>query len=130
MDGEEEQSVQAAVEGELRLLDPEVRASPGLVSALLDPEFFEFGVSGRRWDRTTILEATTPAAGEETAAVITGELSGTLLAPGLVQVTYVSDRSGIRAHRSSLWRRTAEGWRLYFHQGTPIPPDHAGRVPG
>jgi hypothetical protein len=23
--------------------------------------------------------------------------------------------------RSSLWRRDEEGWRMVFHQGTPVP---------
>ncbi|MEW2082704.1 DUF4440 domain-containing protein [Streptomyces sp. NPDC005283] len=120
---EERQSVQAAVEGELRLLDHDVRASPDLVSALLDPEFFEFGASGQRWDRTTILSVTTPAPRERPPAVTVSEMSARLLAPDLVQVTYVSDEGGRRARRSSLWRRTAHGWRMYFHQGTLIVPE-------
>ncbi len=108
----------AAVAGELRLLDPEVRGDPDRVSALLDPDFFEFGASGRRWDRTTVLDVVTPA--EEEPAIGVSELSGTVLADGLVQVTYVSELCGRRARRSSLWRRTPDGWRLYFHQGTVI----------
>lgn len=104
----------------LRLLDPAVRAVPDEVLGLLDPEFVEFGASGRRWDRTTILSATTPAPGEEVTTTAVSELTGRMLAPGLVQVTYVSDQSGRRARRSSLWRRRPEGWRLYFHQGTLI----------
>ncbi|MFF3403039.1 DUF4440 domain-containing protein [Streptomyces sp. NPDC002659] len=117
---EAEQSVDAAVEGELHLLDPVVRASPDEVLELLDAEFFEFGASGQRWDRTTILSTTTPVPGEPVKPIAVSDLHGTLLAPGLVQVTYVSDESGRRARRSSLWRRNPEGWRLYFHQGTPI----------
>lgn len=120
MNDEEERSVDAAVEGELRLLDPAVRAVPHLVSELLDPEFFEFGASGARYDRTTILTAIAPSRGERVTATGVSELTGKLLAPGLVQVTYVSDESGRLARRSSLWRRTAEGWRMYFHQGTLI----------
>ena len=30
---------------------------------------------------------------------------------------------GSRSHRSSLWRLTGDGWRLYFHQGTPFSDD-------
>ncbi|MFF5011517.1 hypothetical protein ACFY3G_53280 [Streptomyces phaeochromogenes] len=45
-------------------------------------------------------------------------MSGTLLAPGTVHLTYVADNQGRRARRSSLWRLTKTHWRLYFHQGT------------
>ena len=50
MADESERAVQAAIEAELRLLDPAVRASPSLVLQLLDPDFTEIGASGRRWD--------------------------------------------------------------------------------
>jgi hypothetical protein len=39
-----------------------------------------------------------------------------------VLVTYVSERGERRARRSSVWRKTEDGWRVYFHQGTLIPP--------
>jgi hypothetical protein len=45
MDGNE-QALQAAIDGELRLLEPEVRASPAQVSKLLDPDLSEIGASG------------------------------------------------------------------------------------
>ncbi|ROQ59653.1 hypothetical protein EDD93_7053 [Streptomyces sp. 840.1] len=117
---EEERSVRAAVEGELRLLDPAVRALPDAVTELLDPEFTEFGASGRRYDRTSIL-AVTSADGEGTpvAAAATG-MSGRLLAPGVVHLTFVTERDGRRVRRNSIWRRTGARWRLYFHQGTPV----------
>ncbi|AXK37536.1 DUF4440 domain-containing protein [Streptomyces armeniacus] len=111
--------MQAAIDGELRLLDPEVRASARLVTELLDPEFTEFGASGRRWDRGTVMTAMASGpGGGETPTAVTG-MAGTLLASGVVHLTYVSERDGRRARRSSLWRhRTGVGWRLYFHQGT------------
>ncbi|MFI7242595.1 nuclear transport factor 2 family protein [Streptomyces qinglanensis] len=117
---DEERSVRAAVESELRLLEPEVRASPALVAELLHPAFVEFGASGRRWDRVSILGAVAPPAGSSMHRIVTSDMQATLLAPGAVHLTYVSDNRGRRARRSSLWRLTAVGWRLYFHQGTLI----------
>ncbi|MFF0448947.1 DUF4440 domain-containing protein [Streptomyces sp. NPDC004609] len=129
MDDHTKKAVEAVLAGELRLLDPRVRAEPGAVLALLDPEFFECGSSGRRWDRTSVHEALAPegrdgdgGGGERASAVWVTGLTGTLAAPGLVHVTYVSDSGGRRVLRSSLWRETAEGWRMYFHQGTPTGP--------
>ncbi|MEV1024107.1 DUF4440 domain-containing protein [Streptomyces sp. NPDC050264] len=116
---DERQQIQAAVDGELRLLDPAVRASDELVTALLDPEFFEFGTSGRRWDRESILEATGSVSVHPEHPVQVTKMAGTLLAPGVVHLTYHADHQGRRVNRSSLWRRHPEaGWRLYFHQGT------------
>ena len=40
--------IQAAIACELRLLDPAVRRAADQVEAMLDPEFVEFGASGRR----------------------------------------------------------------------------------
>ena len=83
---EEAASVSAAIEGELRLMDPAVRSSRAEVMRLLDPEFTEVGASGRRY-------------------------------------MYETRFDGRRALRSSLWRKHDDrtGWRMYYHQGTPIP---------
>ncbi|MFJ8824404.1 DUF4440 domain-containing protein [Streptomyces sp. NPDC102467] len=116
---DEQRQIQAAIDGELRLLDPAVRASDEWVTALLDPEFFEFGTSGRRWDRESILKVTGAVSVHPEHPVQVTKMAGTLLAPGVVHLSYHTDDRGRRANRSSLWRRHPEaGWRLYFHQGT------------
>ncbi|MEU9156860.1 DUF4440 domain-containing protein [Streptomyces sp. NPDC048417] len=119
MTDQHERAVQAAIDGELRLRDPEVRASPELVLELLDPEFTEIGASGRRWDAVSILTVTSGGSVSAESPVQVSEMSGTLLAPGVVHLTYFADNQGRRVRRSSLWRLTETGWRLYFHQGTP-----------
>lgn len=116
---EDERSVRAAIAGELRLLDPAVRASADLVSALLDPGFAEFGASGRRYDAASILGVTSSASAGVEPAVRVSDMEGVLLAPGVVHLTYLTDDTRRRVRRSSLWRFTPWGWRLYFHQGTP-----------
>ncbi|MFC9620869.1 DUF4440 domain-containing protein [Streptomyces sp. NPDC056930] len=118
MADESERAVQAAIEAEMRLLDPEVRASRALVSELLDPEFLEFGASGRRWDATSVLTVTSDGSVAPEAPVEVSDMSGVVLAPGIVHLTYFADHSGRRAWRSSVWRLTEVGWRMYFHQGT------------
>jgi hypothetical protein len=49
-----------------------------------------------------------------------------LLDADTAQVTYDStvryDGEVEHGHRSSIWSRTADGWVLRFHQGTPFPP--------
>ncbi|MEW2514500.1 DUF4440 domain-containing protein [Streptomyces sp. NPDC046870] len=115
---ESERAVQAAIDGEMRLLDPEVRASPARVLALLDPEFTEIGASGRLWDAESVLTVTSSGSVSAESPVKVSEMSGVVLAPGVVHLTYFADNQGRRAWRSSLWRLTETGWRMYFHQGT------------
>ncbi|MGR8007441.1 nuclear transport factor 2 family protein [Streptomyces hypolithicus] len=116
----ERSAVDFAIEGELRLLDPLVRNSADLLAELLHPEFREFGTSGRRWDRESIIAALAGADAEATTRpVTTTAMTGVQLAPDLVLLTFDTEAKGRRAHRSSLWRRTERGWLLYFHQGTP-----------
>ncbi|MEV0694557.1 DUF4440 domain-containing protein [Streptomyces sp. NPDC050388] len=120
---EENKAVDAAIEGELKLLDPEVRRSPERVGALLHPEFVEFGASGRIWDRDSIIAL---LAGEHVSGDLAGTVSdikATQLAPDVVHLTFETDHNGRRARRSSLWRRTGRYWLLYFHQGTLFDPD-------
>ncbi|MFI0763274.1 nuclear transport factor 2 family protein (plasmid) [Streptomyces anulatus] len=114
MTDESERAMQAAIDGEMRLLDPEVRASPDRVLELLDPEFIEFGASGRRWDVESILTVTSGDSVSPEFPVKVSEMTGTALAPGVVHLTYFADNQGRRAWRSSLWRLTASGW----HQAT------------
>ncbi|MEU9397426.1 DUF4440 domain-containing protein [Streptomyces sp. NPDC048324] len=118
MTTENERAVQAAIDGELRLLDPEVRASPERVRELLDPEFTEIGASGRRWDAESILTVTSSGSVSADSPVEVRDMAGVVLAPGVVHLTYFADNQGRRVWRSSLWRLTEAGWRVFFHQGT------------
>jgi hypothetical protein len=117
-------AVEAAIMGELRLLDAEVRRSPERLGALLHPDFYEFGSSGRLWDRASVLAELTGKAVPGSRPLTTSRMKGVQLAPDLVHLTFDTEEdNGRRVHRSSLWRRTEVGWRLYFHQGTPFRSD-------
>lgn len=118
--------VEAAIAGELSLLDPAVRASRSAAQRLLDPDFVEVGKSGRRWNRDEMLAELPEMEGsaESGARIEHSRMTGVLLAPGIVHLTYETVNRGVRARRSSLWRRRDDGagWRVFYHQGTPVPP--------
>lgn len=118
----ESPAVVAAIEAELRLLDPAVRSSAELIGELLHPDFTEFGSSGRRWDRDSIIAALTAHDAPTARPVTTSEMRGVELAPHLVLLTFDTEHKEIWAHRSSLWTLTGERWLLYFHQGTVFTP--------
>ncbi|WP_333739502.1 nuclear transport factor 2 family protein [Streptomyces sp. IBSBF 2806] len=119
--------VNAAIAGELALLDPAVRASRARFERLLDPEFVEVGSSGRRYTYEEMLawlpdrQGGSPDGGPRYEP---SSIEAVVLAPGLVHLTYETDFEGGRTRRSSLWRKRGEetGWRMYYHQGTPVPP--------
>lgn len=126
---DEADDVSEAIAAELRLMDPAVRASRTLAAALLDPEFVEVGSSGRRYtyDEMVAELPDHPGSSADGPRYEPSAITGVVLAPGLVHLTYETDFGGRHARRSSLWRKQSEetGWRMYYHQGTPVPPESA-----
>ncbi|MEU3832233.1 nuclear transport factor 2 family protein [Streptomyces microflavus] len=121
-------AVSAAIEGELRLLDPVVRASADLLASLLHPGFREIGTSGRLWNRETIIKALTADDAPRPGPLTASRMQGVELCSDLVHLTFDTESKGLRSHRSSLWRLTGAGWRLYFHQATPFIDDPFAEV--
>ncbi|MER7187668.1 nuclear transport factor 2 family protein [Streptomyces hyaluromycini] len=123
---DETAQVAAAIAGELRLMDPEVRASRELAGELLDPEFVEVGASGRRFAYEQLLAELPdkPGASKDGPRYEPSGMTGVVLAPGLVQVTFEARLGDRRSRHSSLWRRRDErsGWRMYHHHATVVPP--------
>ena len=58
--------IEAVRQGELRLLEADVRASPNEIDALLADEFVEYGSSGRILDKAETMAALRAEAGEST----------------------------------------------------------------
>ncbi|MEU2678441.1 nuclear transport factor 2 family protein [Streptomyces sp. NPDC007107] len=121
-------AVDAAVEGELRLLDPVVRASADVLATLLHPDFREIGTSGRLWQRDTIIAMLTDPDAPRPEPLVATRMRGDQLAPDLVHLTFDTESNSLRSHRSSLWRLTGSDWRLYFHQATPFIDDPFAEV--
>ncbi|MEV5840924.1 nuclear transport factor 2 family protein [Streptomyces sp. NPDC051985] len=117
--------VAAAIAGELRLMDPEVRASRELARELLDPEFVEVGASGRRFTYEQILAELPDKAGasKDGPRYEPSGMTGVVLAPGLVLVTFDARLGDRRSRHSSLWRSRdgKAGWRMYYHHATVVP---------
>jgi hypothetical protein len=89
-------------------------------------DFFEFGMSGRMYRREDTLAVKRAPID---AVLPLPNFQARLLSPEIAQVTYDSavtyDGIVFHAHRSSIWSRTASGWKLRFHQGTPFDPNAA-----
>ncbi|KQU61159.1 ribonuclease H [Rhodococcus sp. Leaf278] len=102
---------------ERELQTPECRRNPGRLVSLLADDFTEVGASGAVWDKTSILDLLSR---EDSVEIEVLELSGRAISADFVLVQWISQTLGKRARRTSLWRRTASGWELIHHQGTPL----------
>lgn len=85
----------------------------------LHPDFVEHGCSGAVWTQDEIL-----------SMVVTVQIAVGLpldnqqmrqLASDTWILTYTSHEPDRSCRRVSIWQELREGWRLRFHQGTPIP---------
>lgn len=98
------------------------RNDPDWMDAMLHPDFEEVGMSGRTYSRAETVDVTGPG------KLVTRPLEGyrmDLIDEDVALVRYIShDTVGDVervAHRASIWVNTNKGWRLQFHQGTPLP---------
>lgn len=109
------------------LLRPETRRSREAMQALLAEDFIEIGSSGRVYDKAAILDLAVHAF---TGRMTLLAFSASALAPTIALTRYdtrLQRAGGNESHsrRSSVWRRSGNGWLIVFHQGTPFTP--AGR---
>lgn len=108
---------------ERELHRPSTRTSETRLRELLHRDFVEIGRSGSRYSLASILERL--AAGdppEVHAQDFELVFSGTGVALVTCRSAHVAEGGDLQRHtrRSSLWKRQREGWRLLFHQATPI----------
>lgn len=116
---EKELAMFRALEEELR--QEESRFDRKRMEELLAPDFVKFGGSGNIHDRRATLEV---ARAPIKAKLPLPDFKARRLTEDVVQVTYNSmvENDGVVQHRrrSSIWTRSASGWVIRFHQGTPF----------
>ncbi|MDJ0568907.1 MAG: nuclear transport factor 2 family protein [Pleurocapsa sp. MO_192.B19] len=90
----------------------------------LAPDFFEFGRSGRIYQRADTLNVPS----QEIPCVIPLiNFKVRFISFDVAQITYISivnyPEGEERSLRSSIWSRSDNKWQLKFHQGTPLKMD-------
>ncbi|MEM7312051.1 MAG: DUF4440 domain-containing protein [Planctomycetota bacterium] len=113
-------------DAEIELHQRSTRCDRSRVDALLHESFVEFGRSGTRYDKNSILSFL--ERDEERGTVLSQDYAVAILSADAALLTYksaiVDDSNEVHqfALRSSIWLKTADSWNLRFHQGTPTDP--------
>jgi hypothetical protein len=89
---------------------------------MTDAEFFEVGASGRRYSRDyvlDVLEKRFADPGEDVWEC--SDFHCLQLARDTYLVTYtLLQQKQRKTRRASIWRRSREGWKIVYHQGTVV----------
>lgn len=84
------------------------------------PDYWEVGASGQRYSREFILDfvAKSPPVDAISAGWQTSDYALRRLGPDTYLFTYNLTQGERFTRRSTIWRKTQEGWLILYHQGT------------
>jgi hypothetical protein len=100
---------------------PEFGAMRKDFEAMLEPEFWEVGASGRRYSREYVLdELEKRHATPQTEQWETRDFHCMEIAPENYLLTYTLIGQGRVTRRATLWRRRGAAWKIVYHQGTVV----------
>lgn len=103
---------------EQSLLDPSIRQSPEQLNKLIAEDFFEFGSSGKVYNKQDCLE---PDEIQITFGV--SDFKVKELSKDVMLATYKTKEDGAVSLRSSIWKQNGDEWQIVFHQGTKVQED-------
>ena len=96
---------------------------------LTHEEFWEIGASGRHYSREEVLETAVKryenpeyrgVKSPPEDAWVTEDFQCREIAPDNYLLTYTLHQGERVTRRSTIWRRTGEGWKILYHQGTVV----------
>ena len=131
-------------------MQPEIKTAPGLQTVLAElsarepifhrPEFgttradfermtaedfWETGASGRRYSRAFVLdELEKRFAAPHDDLWETSDFHCRQLSEDTYLLTYTLLQDRVRlTRRATIWRKSADGWKILYHQGTVVAPE-------
>ena len=91
---------------------------------MTDAEFWEVGASGRRYSRDFVLHTLENRAPDpQESKWLTRDFQCREIAADNYLITYTLFQGPRVTRRATLWRRSADGWKVLYHQGTIVQPD-------
>lgn len=98
---------------------PEFGVTRADYEAMMADEFWETGASGQRYSKQLVLDTLEARQAQPQADPWeTSEFYCQQLAPDNFLLTYTLRQDQRITRRATLWRRTARGWLIVYHQGT------------
>ena len=89
--------------------------------AMTAEDFWEVGASGRRYSRDHVLDVLDERQRNPQADPWeTSEFHCRQLADPVYLLTYTLRQGERVTRRATIWRRDPDGWKIVFHQGTPV----------
>lgn len=97
-------------------------ATRDALERMIDPAFWEIGASGKIYRRDFVIETVLEryAGGPEPHDWPCRDFTLTPLAERLFLLSYVLEEPERITRRSTVWRLADDGWKIAFHQGTPM----------
>lgn len=91
-------------------------------------DYWEVGASGRRYSREFILDflGQNPPVDAASAGWQSSDHALRQLGPDTYLLTYTLLQGERLSRRSTIWKKTNEGWRVLYHQGTIASPHQHG----
>ncbi len=92
------------------------------LEAMIAEDFWEIGASGKVYRRDYVIETSLERyeGGPEPHDWPCQDFTLTVLADELFLLSYVLEEPKRITRHSTIWRRADGGWKIVFHQGTPI----------
>jgi hypothetical protein len=88
---------------------------------MTEPTFWEVGASGRRYSREYVLDVLEERYTNPTEDLWeTSDFHCQEIATDNYLLTYTLRQGARITRRSTIWRRTDEGWKIVYHQGTIV----------
>lgn len=100
---------------------PELGTTRADFEAMTEPDFWEIGASGHRYSREYVLDVLEERHRQpfeddwETSDFHCQEI-----AADNYLLTYTLKQGARVTRRATLWRHTAQGWKIVYHQGTMV----------
>jgi hypothetical protein len=100
---------------------PEYFGSREAIEKATTADFWEIGASGRRYSRAYVLETLAARAEEPVDDHFEArDFHCRGLGAEVYLLTYTLLQGERVTRRSTIWRRTPQGWQILFHQGTLV----------
>jgi hypothetical protein len=102
--------------------NPSHGTSREALESMVEGEFWEIGTSGQRYSREYVIDTLVAlASAPHNKRWDSEDFYCQQIALDTYLLTFTLHQEWRSSHRATIWRRTDNGWKIVFHQGTVAP---------